>query len=210
MGAFFDSAHIRYTNIDQIIQLLNDNPLLIGSYYIVHPNNGWISLYLEVCDQEIYETLSFQLQTLIFAIKIYEDSIFYYFCYDNGRFIDGYESQVDLVATVSDDKKKFMVGDTSKWIDKLPCVVNKNMVDNILYSLSNSGLMLGNYPDEFCDLIHLPNALLSYDHIYENDKELLLSVNNLDSFIHCYHPVHFKKCTCPICIKKTYNSNIIF
>lgn len=184
MGAFFDSVHIRYTNIDKIIRLLNDNPLLIGSYYIVPPNNGWISLYLEVDDQSVYKTLSYQLQTIIFVIKLYDGYIFYYICYINGSIIDGYESQTDLVAVVSDEEKKFMIGDTSKWIDKLPFKIDTNKLNEVL-SLMKDNPFYANYPDEFCDLLHLSNALLSYDHIYKNDKEVLSQVSNLDSFIYC-------------------------
>jgi hypothetical protein len=186
MGTFYDSVHIRCENVQYIIKLLNNQSLLMGNFYIVPPINGWISLYLQVDDSRIYKILSAQLQTLIVVIKLHDDDVFYYICYNNGHIIDGYESRADLFSVVPDEEKKFMVGDPSKWIDLLPFEIDINRLNEVLL-LMKDNLHFADYPEEFCNLICLPNALLSYDYIFDDDEDALSQVSNLDSFIFCDH-----------------------
>jgi hypothetical protein len=132
------------------------------------------------------------LNSLILVTQVYDDNIFYYFCYDDGNLIDGYDSSGGIldITGISDDpvislKEKILLkGNPQSWINKLPYEVDVTKIKNTLTAMSNSDMFLGNNPDIFCQLLCIPNAMTSFDYLKNGDEEMLNDINQLNNFIH--------------------------
>lgn len=185
MGAFFDSVHVLSESTNDVREYIEHN---IGQYgcYIAPPINGWITIFLMSDDSKLCRDISEQLKTLVFEIKLHDDDIFYYSCYHLGNEIDAFDS---APGSLSDDdislsEKQRLKGSPQKWTNLLPFHIDTQRINDILEKMRASNMMLGLLPEEFCGLLYLPNALMSYEYIASNDPEFLKEVAQLDKFVH--------------------------
>jgi hypothetical protein len=160
MGAFFDSVHVLSESTVDVQGYIERN---IGQYgcYIAPPINGWTTIFLMSDDSKLCCDMSKQLKTLVFEIKLHDDDIFYYSCSHLGNEIDTFDSAPGSLSDneISLSEKQRLKGSPQKWANLLPFHVDDQRVCDILKEMRASDMMLDLLPEEFCDLLHLPNAL---------------------------------------------------
>jgi hypothetical protein len=185
MGAFFDSVHVLSESTIDVQEYIEHN---IGQYgcYIAPPINGWTTIFLMSNDSKLCCDMSKQLKTFVFEINLHDDDIFYYSCYHSGNEIDVFDSAPGSLSDddISVSEKQRLKGNPQKWVNLLPFHVDAQRINDVLEEMRVSDMMLGLLPEEFCSLLHLPNALTSYEYIASNDPEFLKVIAQLDKFIH--------------------------
>jgi hypothetical protein len=153
--------------------------------FLAPPIDGWITIFFKEDRYQLYADISSQLKTLVFVVKLYDDDIFYYDCYFNGHLIDSYDSAPGCFSDeeLLPEEKERLAGMPEKWVDKIPFSINVSQIKKILSTMQAAEMFLEDYPEQFCQLLHLPNAMMAYEYIHQNNTDDLVEIKQLNDFI---------------------------
>jgi hypothetical protein len=178
MGTFFDSIHIRCEQIETLVDRVNGLAMGRFSYILTLPSDGWISLFLDEdgimideVDDEICLNLSHYCNSLVLKIKEHDSDVFYYTCFFNGNVIDSFDSCPDYFENVTNDKKNKLHGKPELWVDLLGFSVDVDELRKVLDLMQSSLLCEFSGPERFVHLLHLSDALTSYDELIAEELE---------------------------------------
>jgi hypothetical protein len=119
MGAFFTNCHVRTKDSSKCAKVL---AALVGARALVtDPKNGWVSVYDERCESQdisvldgLAKSLSAKLQTIVIAMLLHDSDVFQYLAYENGGFVDKFDSKPDYFGAVSEAQKREWHGNFGK------------------------------------------------------------------------------------------------
>ncbi|MDR2706832.1 MAG: hypothetical protein LBC02_13715 [Planctomycetaceae bacterium] len=178
MGTFFDSIHIRCEQIEALVDRMSDWAKGRFSYILTPPSDGWISLFLDEngimiddIDDEICLKLSQYCNSLVLKIKEHDSDVFYYTCFFNGNVIDSFDSCPDYFENVTNDEKNKLHGKPERWVDLLGFSVEVNELREVLDLMQSDLLCENDGPERFVRLLHLNDALTSYDELITEEPE---------------------------------------
>jgi hypothetical protein len=178
MGVFFDSIHIRCKCTETINEILCNIAKGRFSYIITTSSDGWITLLLDdnglstdENDNICLELSSRCCNSLVLKIKEHDSDIFYYTCFFNGNVIDSFDSCPDYFENVTNDKKNKLRGKPERWVDSLGFSVDINELREVLDLMQANLLCEYDGPERFIHLLHISDALTSYDELITEEPE---------------------------------------
>src|SRR5580658_7204363 len=115
MGAFFTNYHVRKAGAAACVKALTT--LINSRALVTDSKNGWTTVYDERSDSQDIEVLrglakglSSKLKTAVIAMTVHDGDVFKYVLFDNGEFVDQFDSKPDYFGPVSDAKRKEWAG----------------------------------------------------------------------------------------------------
>jgi hypothetical protein len=89
----------------------------------------------------------------------------------NGTVIDSFDSCPDYFENVTNDKKDTLHGKPERWVDLLGFYVDVNELRKVLDLMQSDLLCEYDGPGQFVHLLHLNDALTSYDELIMEEPE---------------------------------------
>lgn len=111
MGTFYSNCQVRCDSQEAVVEALTR--LLKESAYIAPAVNNWVGVYPEgsrTDPAKLAKQLSAQLACGVFSFGVYDDDIFFYSLYENGRRRDRFNSSPDYFESVSRPEKARLRG----------------------------------------------------------------------------------------------------
>jgi hypothetical protein len=119
MGAFLTNYHVRISDKAACIKALKG--IIRSRAMITEPANRWITIYDETSESQDLEelrrvgkTISSKLKTAVFCFMVHDSDIFVYLLYENGRFVDQFDSRPDYFGPVTDQHRQEWAGHFAK------------------------------------------------------------------------------------------------
>jgi hypothetical protein len=169
MGAFFDSIHIRTTQVETFNNILMEIAKGRFSYILTTPYHGWISLLLDENGLELDEErndicldLSRRFNSFILKTKEYDSDIFFYTCFLNGKIIDSFISHPDYFEPINQEERNKSRGQPELWVDLLDFPVDVNDLRKTLDLMQSCMLCECDGTERFAGLLFLDNVCTNY------------------------------------------------
>ncbi len=119
MGAFFTNYHVRTSDKVACIKALKG--IIRSRAMISESADGWVTAYDETSEsQELDElrrvgkAISSKLKTAVFCFMVHDSDIFVYLLYENGRFVDQFDSRPDYFGPATDQHRQEWAGHFDK------------------------------------------------------------------------------------------------
>jgi hypothetical protein len=192
MGSFFESIHLKTTEITEVIRLmsniysdkvlLNDDDSNVN--FIISPAiNGWINIYHsgDCQSEKVSEVIAQKYSGLMIHFIVHDSDVFYYMIYNNGELIDQYNSWPDyfdgamghVFGYTTEEDKKMLKGKPEVFID---LVKGTNPIEEInqILNAPKERIFDGNCKlRKLADILGIKYADLSYKYIlsfFEEDS----------------------------------------
>lgn len=167
MGGHYGSIHIRTDDRDEVrIAVENLRHPQTQRFYIAPPIKGWVTVFPENHGQDhtVAEALVARLpkKTIIYC-TVYDDDIFAYHFFENGKLSDAYNSCPEYF---NDDDPPPRGGNASAFSNLLPAAKIpklQKVLDEKRYIFEVER------QDKFAELLGLPNTAAAYEYIKDND-----------------------------------------
>ena len=115
MGMFFTNCHVRTSDKSSCVKALRR--VIHSRALVTEPKNGWLTIYDETSESQDIEELirlakgiSSKLKTAAFGFLVHDSDIFVYVLYDNGKFVDQFDSHPGCLGPVTDEHRKEWAG----------------------------------------------------------------------------------------------------
>jgi tetratricopeptide (TPR) repeat protein len=164
MGTFFDSIHARTEDIGAVQKALEQVAMRCDVKFLLGPAlNGWISILPGGSgpDETLSGEIARNLACEVFHLAVYDDDIFYYFFYRDGKLVDRYDSCPDYFAGATDEEMEESRGHPELFQDLLPDISSLQKLEKLL--ATGKFTLESRRMSEFAGLFNLSNALTRYD-----------------------------------------------
>lgn len=178
MGGFYNSVHIRTTNVALVQQLLENLAANEGAKFLVAPAiNGWVSVFPSDAGMELGlgATLAESIHDPMIHCAVHDDDIFTYEFYLGGEQLDAYNSCPDYFGETTAGR-----GGSLKRFD---AILPESQKRESLRMLLDKKRFTFEYErlEKFADLIGLPNAVTSYEYLQSGERE---GIQQWKNFVH--------------------------
>ncbi len=119
MGGFFTNYQVRTSDHTGCIKALKST--IRSRAMVTEALNGWVTVYDETSESQDLEELrrvgqaiSKKLKASVFCFMVHDSDIFVYLLYENGKFVDQFDSRPDYFGPVTDEQKEEWAGHFDK------------------------------------------------------------------------------------------------
>jgi len=119
MGAFLTNYHVRTS--DKVACIKAIKGIIRSRAIITEPANGWITIYDETSESQdlaelrrVGKAISSKLKSAVFCFTVHDSDIFVYLLYENGGFVDQFDSRPDYFGPVTDQHRQEWAGHFDK------------------------------------------------------------------------------------------------
>ena len=119
MGGFFTNYQVRTSDYSACMKAVKST--IRARAMVTEALNGWVTVYDETSEsQEIEElrrvgqAISKKVKAAVFCFMVHDSDTFVYLLYENGKFVDHFDSRPDYFGPVTDEQKRDWAGHFDK------------------------------------------------------------------------------------------------
>lgn len=181
MGAFYGGIFARDISQDEMVSAAQSVEHHCGMY--IGPTiHGWTAAY--PCengqDIRISQKLAEKLKGHVIHVLVHDDDIFLCLHYQDGKLIDTFNSNPDYFGPASEEERAEQHGDAATFAGLLSEQDIATLEALLDRARSGEFAFASDALEGFANILHLPNALTSYEYLEDEETE---DIEDWESFV---------------------------